>query len=851
MKINKIRYRNYGKFIDRDIEFGSNLSVVLGNNEAGKSTMFQSIVDLLFGFEPANRDKNIYTNWKHNEINFNSEIFQNGELFEVDRRLMSVPKYALLNKSTSQLVQGRNDVLPWMNKISKELYKTVYHITADSLNSMQHESWAEIQDRLIYNYGMPYLNKTANVLKDMDKKINTLWRSDRKGAPKINLLVQKKFELEREKKRLESQFDYVNQVEQDVIALKNAYEKTEFDYKQTSIKLKTFESLLVYKEKMNQISRLKGHLCDFEYPGNLLEDRQKIVARLKELEQELQQLHVKLKEVDSRKVPLDTHENILIENSKRIVSLENLASQLEGIDQKLHEHADKMLAHLDKMDQQFMVLLGSKASDALVNQIFNIDPFEMKNKVQAIMNHEKENEINLLNKRSKKKSTITVGILLIVVGGIFLFMERFGTLWPLLGMGAIGFGISNTLRMIGHRSDVLFDTEDMKNEVRKMLGIINPPDYIWTDASFVFFLKMEQLLALSVEKGQMEEKRRVLTEAYNDLKDQVKSELSYFNVDSNRNELLSARMIRMDFDRLQAKIMENEKLDMELSFLGTSKSQLEAKILEERDALGALERIIETFGIDAVSKHYESLSRIKFIQEELDEKVDQVKTIIEIEKNEAIDNVAVLKYESELDLIAEERKRIQLKLHEKESELAVLKESLDLDLVSDQLIQLNMDINSLERERDILMISKTILAYSDLQYRLKNQPEIIQLVSKFMGIITGGKYNKVFLDETTEVLLLHFQVGEEIIPLSKAFSKGTINQLFFAFRLAVIQLLDPEGNYPLVLDEALINWDSTRLDQTIQLIDSVSETRQVIATTCHPTLAERLEKCQLSKKVIL
>lgn len=55
MRINRLDLARYGKFTDGVLDFGSrpvgspDLHVIYGPNEAGKSTTFDAIVDLIFG----------------------------------------------------------------------------------------------------------------------------------------------------------------------------------------------------------------------------------------------------------------------------------------------------------------------------------------------------------------------------------------------------------------------------------------------------------------------------------------------------------------------------------------------------------------------------------------------------------------------------------------------------------------------------------------------------------------------------------------------------------------------------------------------------------------------------------
>ena len=91
MKINEIKLEHYGKYKDKSLKFGQGLNVVYGQNEAGKSTLFSSLMTLLYGFKPANKEAHPYLGWDQNQLSLHG-IFQNKEgLFTVERKLSSNP----------------------------------------------------------------------------------------------------------------------------------------------------------------------------------------------------------------------------------------------------------------------------------------------------------------------------------------------------------------------------------------------------------------------------------------------------------------------------------------------------------------------------------------------------------------------------------------------------------------------------------------------------------------------------------------------------------------------------------------------------------------------------------------
>ena len=73
-------------------------------------------------------------------------------------------------------------------------------------------------------------------------------------------------------------------------------------------------------------------------------------------------------------------------------------------------------------------------------------------------------------------------------------------------------------------------------------------------------------------------------------------------------------------------------------------------------------------------------------------------------------------------------------------------------------------------------------------------------------------------------------------------SRGTREQLYLAFRLAVIQDFgETRRALPLIVDDILVNFDLERTRGTLRLLSTLSERHQVIAFTCHPWLRELFE----------
>lgn len=108
-------------------------------------------------------------------------------------------------------------------------------------------------------------------------------------------------------------------------------------------------------------------------------------------------------------------------------------------------------------------------------------------------------------------------------------------------------------------------------------------------------------------------------------------------------------------------------------------------------------------------------------------------------------------------------------------------------------------------------------------------------VSEILDAVTGGKYEKLLVDEELHMTLL--KDGQRITP--GQVSKGTVEQIYFALRMAASEILHEE-DLPIILDDAFVYYDEERLSHTLQWL--AGQGRQVLLFTCRKREAELLEE---------
>ena len=176
-------------------------------------------------------------------------------------------------------------------------------------------------------------------------------------------------------------------------------------------------------------------------------------------------------------------------------------------------------------------------------------------------------------------------------------------------------------------------------------------------------------------------------------------------------------------------------------------------------------------------------------------------------------------------------------LKERQGHLNGLMEALGQE--ADLLRELSQIRERIARTEDMLIaleIAQGALsdAASELQRRFA--PRISQRAKALFGQLTDGRYDRLTLDADLSV-----QTGtrEEATVRSALWrSEGTMDQLYLALRLAVAEELTPHA--PLILDDALVRFDDTRLQRAMELLRREAETRQILLFTCQSREARAL-----------
>lgn len=153
----------------------------------------------------------------------------------------------------------------------------------------------------------------------------------------------------------------------------------------------------------------------------------------------------------------------------------------------------------------------------------------------------------------------------------------------------------------------------------------------------------------------------------------------------------------------------------------------------------------------------------------------------------------------------------------------------------EELIQKQKE-GQVELEAVKLALSSIQELSADIHDSFGNQ--LNQAVSEVISEVTGEKYSDLKVDEKLEVKV----AWNGNYVLLDRLSAGTIDQVYFALRLAVADLLLGKDQVPLLFDDSFALYDDERVKKALL---TISDRKQIILFTCHRREKELLEQLNI------
>lgn len=153
-------------------------------------------------------------------------------------------------------------------------------------------------------------------------------------------------------------------------------------------------------------------------------------------------------------------------------------------------------------------------------------------------------------------------------------------------------------------------------------------------------------------------------------------------------------------------------------------------------------------------------------------------------------------------------------------------------VLASELNALREEHRALSGDYDAIALAAATLHEADDELQTRFSPALGKRAGELFARLTDGRYDAVALDK--ELSAAVHAGGDTQTRESGFISAGALDQLYLALRLAICELALPETDpCPLVLDDALVNFDEKRLAAALKLLRELAEKRQILLFTCH------------------
>lgn len=854
----------------------NNLIVLYGRNETGKTTVFNLVTTILYGWKPASRDKNCYIPWNEQSASCMADILlKDGTEISVKRKLQSTSQGKLVRGNNS--INLRNKPVPDIDILSRDIYAEIYALSIDNMRFPETNAWNSLQDQLLGGQFISFLNPVNKVVEDITKEANQLWREDRRGKPKSKKIRKRLNDLNKELKEAVKNEKILRETEASLSEKETKLAQIKEEKLNITTIINRAEKLAPVKKQLKRFYELKYLEGDIKKFKQLPDNPQK---RLEDIRSELDLLKSEQVKLFNRKNHINkiissyTEDESTVRNYgdeirvliKSYDQVENDMEQrkkqsfeLESIEENLKEMAGEFIPGGWVADYESIVEIMDMVELRSGLRNFNRLNAEYNSKamhVEGLKTHARQTRLPPFTPWLAAAVFISCMLgtifgnnqLPAVIGGITA--TAIVLLWWYLNkkndeniykaeetldklkiqLNKIRSNVETTLNGLPFARDrleipdesIYVDINGIKNELKRKKKVITNINNIKQRLS-----KKEENIDSILESCGIEHKQYNLLEKINYI--EVRLEEAERRFSKQQDAKLQLKDLEVEIDKVDGRInnliKESNKIKAGIEPLkGSTVYQKTEELMQRRRYSQVAEDIMESLHTE-----YPDLDNI----------------ICEI-NNDSDNNEPELAEEYILRL-KEKRDGTEKLVNELTGEISMLKKDIEHRMNKTKPDDINGEKKSLEEEleqssvmRDKLILMRNILLEADRIYRDEHQPDVLKRAGEYLSVITGGRYNRIFITEGSQSELeVRSENNKEIIL--NYLSRGTCEQVYLALRLAMVDHLDPkEERLPLFLDEILVNWDGIRLKNGLKIIKELSLKRQVFLFTCHDWLAEKL-----------
>ncbi|MDX6376595.1 MAG: hypothetical protein QOE98_898 [Gaiellaceae bacterium] len=805
------------------------LIVVCGPNESGKSTLREFFATAYFGFAPAQRDLNVFAPEEGPFGGALQLVDADGERLSIERELRSGPRGRVYRATTHDELANRT--LPALAGISRRVYLDLHSLGRDDLVRVDASTWQSVEDLLLAGSALAFLRSAADVRRGLDDRAASLWRPDRRGQPEARRLREQIAALRATARDAAASRRRLDDIDADLSAEREREEQLRRAGADLATRLRRHTELAPALAAWRDVERLKAEAAvilprDDDFPGDPADAVDRRRAEAADAERAATTAR---RQADQLQAIADVPEATRL-LAARAAELRELAAEETGAaDLRAAIGAAETAARARRAeaDRRAEAVLGRPLEPADRAALDAVRTADLRAAVAAAA-------------APGRRTPAAVAAIAGLACAVLAVAGLGGRTVPALAAVAL-LGIASLLARSAQRR-----TGPSAAAAVGALAVA-PSRLARPDAALAGDIDDLRAAVSETEAAAAEAQRlRALVETRST---RLAEALSPLGLSSAGHALAAV-------DEALIRVAEGRKATGQLPEAVADADRLAGAAVAasgRRDTLLVkLQAVAPGAGLDVAVSAVLTARRLRSAA---DERLRSANTAFgdltaiaaeaaELERRGTplvLDDAALAQLDAER---AQNATAIEDLQHRRGALVAERHALAALPGVADAAGEAEVYeelLHTVERRRDRLALASSVLLHAERRFREQHGPGFLAAASRYLAAITGGRYDRLLIGEQSgnEPPKLEVMRHGRPVPVGAPLSRGTLEQIHVALRLALVDEVDPQHLLPLFLDEALVNWDDDRVDGLLPLLAAL-EGRQAVFTTCHPALAVRL-----------
>ena len=869
MRFRSLHAHVFGVLRGAPLELAVDAALIFGSNESGKTTFRSALETILYGFDPADRDAHPLAQWDggaRGDLKLEAELERDtGGTLRVERELQTRGRLRVAEGGAGfEGTRQGNLPLDCVSGIPREVFRTVYSLELAQLAALDSGAQAHVDDLLLPQAAALGLRPVGELLAELRKAHQALWRPNRVGNPEAKRLSDELAKLRRE----------AGEAAQEERGLREALaEQAQLEERLARLGAGRVDLDRAHEEApfLRDLFDLARRRSALGAPIDLSPLGEQELADPVALASEIEELTNAVREPEARLLratdALDPLERSLLDAASEIGLAQATAAELRGEAKQCAERRATATALREEAGRELASVLARAPGETELEAVKAI-PLEVLRAAHANWVAATERHAATAPPHLPPSALLAVGVCVALAALTLLLAPWLGELLRSLALGTVA--VAALVACTAWLAHLRRGAPEAPPALARWFADLPPsPELLARPSELVRFL--ERIAAARTTLARARGETSLADAAEANLRERTRrvADLCHrLGLETEGDADQCAARLAAALGRAQTKEKRVEQDCAERGIAQERLDQTRPRLERARNHLEHVETVLRAAEPSAPTLAH-AWARVK---ERLEEAEFLRRRETELRRDPRF---AAFEHDARVNAqrdpigaewtpeatASRERERADCarELAETNTRLGEIANLLRSDpggrqaRVADRVREGEERLAALRRERDRLALLESILGYAERRFREEHQPPVLLRASDYLERVTHGRWRRLDFEEGAEGGLFVSGSGHgEPVRVAPPLSRGTLDQIFLCLRLGLLDHLD-EGRerLPLLLDDALLRMDDARRPEVYELLAEISRGRQIFLLTCQEWIAAEVEQAMKLSRITL